>query len=145
MKPSLGLANSLLLATGFAVVGTISAFGQASQGPGGQTTMYDAKTETTITGVIQEVKEVPGPGRSTGTHLVVKAGDEVENIHVGPTWYLKEKNYAFAKGDQIEVIGSKVSFQGADVIVARQIKKGESTWTLRDERGIPLWSRRKNR
>lgn len=145
MKPSLGLAKSLLLAIGFAVVGAISVFGQASQGPGGQTTMYDAKTETTITGVIQVVKEVAGPGRSTGTHLVVKAGDEVENIHVGPTWYLKEKNYAFAKGDQIEVIGSKVRFQGADVIVARQIKKGESTWTLRDERGIPLWSRRKNR
>ncbi|MGC2831882.1 MAG: hypothetical protein WB627_06570 [Candidatus Acidiferrum sp.] len=145
MKPSLGLANSLLLATGLAVVSAISAFGQARQGPSGQTTMYDAKTETTITGVIQEVKEVAGPGRSTGTHLVVKAGDEVENIHVGPTWYLKEKNYAFAKGDQIEVIGSKVKIQGAEAIIARQIKKGESTWTLRDERGIPLWSRRKNR
>ncbi|MGB9467622.1 MAG: hypothetical protein WBR10_21110 [Candidatus Acidiferrum sp.] len=147
MKPLLGLPKPLLLATVLAALSAISTFGQASPGPGPvkSTTIYDPKTETTVTGVIQEVKEVPGAGRSTGTHLVVKAGEEVDDIHVGPTWYLKQQNYEFAKGDQIEVIGSKVKYQGADVIVARQIKKGGSSWTLRNARGIPVWSRGRNR
>jgi hypothetical protein len=103
--------------------------------------MYDAKTETTFAGAIQEVKEVPGTRRGTGTHLIVKGETETQEIHVGPTWYLNQQKYSFAKGDQIEVLGSKVKYQGADIIVARQIKKGGSTWTLRNEQGIPLWSR----
>jgi hypothetical protein len=145
MKPLFGAPKPLLLAAVLTVLSAISALGQADQGPGKRSPIYDPKTETTITGAIQEVKEVPGPGRGTGTHLIVKAGDEVSDIHVGPTWYLKQQNYAFAKGDQIEVLGSKVKYQGADVIVARQIKKEGNTWTLRDTQGIPVWSRGKNR
>lgn len=145
MKPSFDLPKLLLSATVLAALSAIFAFGQVSQGPGKGTRIYDPKTETTITGVIQEVKEIPGPGRTTGTHLVVKAETEVVDIHVGPTWYLKQQKYAFAKDDQIEVIGSRVKYQGADVIVARQIKKGDNTWKLRDERGIPLWSRGRSR
>lgn len=144
MKPLFGLPKALVLATVLAALGTISTFAQASQAPGKETRMYDPKTETTITGVIQEVKEIAGPGRSTGTHLVVKAGKEVVDIHVGPTWYLKQQKYAFAKDEQIEVTGSKVKYEGADVIIARQIKKGDDTWTLRNKQGVPLWSRGRN-
>ena len=145
MKPLLDLPKSLLSATLLATLTAIFAFGQVGQGPGKGTPVYDPQTETTTTGVIQEVKEVPGPGRSSGTHLIVKAGDELDDIHVGPTWYLKHHSCALAKGDQIEVIGSKVKYQGAATVVARQIKKGDKSWTLRDARGIPLWSRGRNR
>lgn len=145
MKTWLDFLKSFLPTTFFVALSAIVAFGQPSQGRGTGAPSYDLKTEITVTGVIQEVKEVPGPGRATGTHLVVKTGDELEDIRVGPTWYLKQQNYAFVKGDQIEVVGSKVKYQGAAAIVARQIKKGDNTWTLRDERGIPLWSRGRNR
>lgn len=66
MKPLLGLPKPLLLATVLAALSAISTFGQASPGPGPvkNTTIYDPKTETTVTGVIQEVKKVPGTGRS---------------------------------------------------------------------------------
>jgi len=107
--------------------------------------MYDPKTETTFKAVVQEVKEVPGPGRGTGTHLTVKSGDDVYDVHIGPTWYLRQQNYAFAKGDHVEVTGSKVKYQEADAIIARQIKKDGGTWTLRDAQGVPLWSRGRNR
>jgi hypothetical protein len=109
------------------------------------TPTYDPKTETTIRGVVQEVREVPGPGRSTGTHLTVKAGNDLYEVHMGPTWYLTKEKYAFVKGDQLEVTGSKVEYQDADTIIARQVKKDGKTWTLRDSHGIPLWSRHKNR
>jgi len=106
---------------------------------------YDPKTETTIRGVVQEVREVPGPGRSTGTHLTVKAGDDLYEVHIGPTWYLTQEKYAFAKDDQLEVTGSKMEYQDTDTIIARQVKKDGKTWMLRDSHGIPLWSRHKNR
>jgi hypothetical protein len=120
------------------IVSAASAWGQ---GHSTQSPIYNPKTETTFTGVIQKVTEVPGPGRGTGTHIVVKGDNETMEVHVGPTWYLEQKNYSFAKGDRIEVDGSKVQYAGADVIIARQIRKGDATWTFRNEQGIPLWSR----
>ena len=116
-----------------------------NQTRGTGTPTYDPKTETTIRGVVQEVKEIPGPSRSTGTHLTVKADDDLYEVHLGPTWYLTKEQYTFAKGDQLEVTGSKVKYQGADAIIAREVKKDGNTWTLRDSQGIPLWSRQKNR
>jgi len=124
------------------------AVGQTPQDPGTKGTrssMYNPKTEATISGVVQEIKEVPGPGRSSGLHLTVKADAAVYEVHVGPMWYLNQQKYSFAKGERIEVIGSNVTFQGADAMIARRIKKGEETWTLRDEQGIPAWSRRVSR
>jgi len=145
MKTRLDVRKSLLVATGLVALTAFVADARPRQGRGAGTAIYDLKTETTITGVIQEVKEVPGPGRSAGTHFTVKAGSDVHEVHVGPSWYLAQQKYALAKGDQVEVTGSKVKFHGADAIVARQIKKDGNTWTLRDAQGIPVWSRGKNR
>ncbi|HUL35602.1 MAG TPA: hypothetical protein VL128_17095 [Candidatus Eisenbacteria bacterium] len=110
-----------------------------------QSPRYDPKTETTVNGIIQEVKEVPGPGRSTGTHLVVKAGDELVAVHVGPTWYLQQVKCDLQKDAQVEILGSKVVFEGKDVVLARQIKEGGNEWTLRNAQGIPAWSKGQNR
>ena len=148
MKNPRNLQYLLAIGAMVVVVGAMQAYAQSGQGqmtgcPG--CPMYDPKTETTINGDVQEVKEISGPGKRTGTHLTVKAGNDVYDVHVGPTWYLTEENYAFAKGDQVEVIGSKVKYQGADAIIARQIKKDGNTWALRDAQGVPLWSRGKKR
>ena len=148
------LQYAVLITAVLVVLGAMRAHAQSEQGqmtgcPGCPT--YDPKTETTIKGTVQEVKEVPGygmgmhQGSGTGTHLTVKTDNDVYDVHVGPTWYLTREKYAFAKGDQVEVIGSKVKYQGADSIIARQIKKDGNTWTLRNAQGVPLWSRGKNR
>jgi hypothetical protein len=49
------------------------------------------------------------------------------------------------EGDQIEVIGSKVKYQGADALVAREVRKGGKALTLRNVQGIPQWSRGRRR
>lgn len=76
-----------------------------------------------------------------GTHLVVKFDAETLPVHVGPSAYVEQKGFSFAQGDQIEVTGSKIKFEGNDVIVAREIKKGDMVLTLRNKQGIPAWSR----
>ncbi len=145
MKNRRNLQHVLLIAAVLAALNVVAAYANSGQGQTTGNRMYDPKTETTLNGVVQEVKEIAGPGKGTGMHLKVKAGDAVYDVHVGPTWYLTQEKYTFVKGDQVEVVGSKVSYQGADAIIARQVKKGGNTWTLRDAQGIPLWSRGKSR
>lgn len=136
------LQYGVLVGTALMVFGVVRAYAQPGQGQTTGRPIYNPKTETTINAVVQEIREVPGPRRGTGTHLTVKVGNDAYDVHVGPTWYVTQEKFAFAKGDQIEVTGSKVKYQGSDAIIARQIKKDGSTLTLRDAQGTPLWSRR---
>jgi hypothetical protein len=133
----------------------LNAFLLTAQGPGPgagkQMRMYDPATETTFKGVIDDVSQVTpdsmkgmqmkGMGRGmTGTHLTVKTGDEVRTVMLGPSTFTESKGFKFAKGDNVEITGSKVTMGGTDYIVAREIAKDGKTLTLRDKTGTPLWS-----
>jgi hypothetical protein len=72
---------------------------------------------------------------------VLKTEKEALEVHLGPAAYLAERAIVIAKGDALEVLGSRVSIGQEPVLLARQIKKGEATWRLRDTSGRPLWSR----
>jgi hypothetical protein len=94
-----------------------------------------------MNGSVEEVKQVSGPRGRAGTHLSLKTDQETIDVHVGPSWFLTHNMISFDKGDQIEVTGSKVKFENSAVLIAREIKKGEKTITLRNAQGIPAWSR----
>jgi DNA/RNA endonuclease YhcR with UshA esterase domain len=118
-------------------------FAQRQTGQGNDAPRYDPATEVTVTGVVQEVKQVSRPGARGGTHLTLDTDAGALDIHVGPSAFLEKRGFTFAKGDQIEVTGSKVKYEGADAVIAREIKKGDKTLTLRNAQGIPAWSGRK--
>ncbi|MFY9608846.1 MAG: DNA-binding protein [Blastocatellia bacterium] len=103
---------------------------------------YDPATEATVTGIVQEVKQVAGSARWSGTHLTLDTDAGAFDVHVGPSAFLTEKGFTFAKGDQIEVTGSKVKYEAGDALIARVVKKGGKVLTLRDAKGFPVWSRR---
>ena len=114
---------------------------QMHHGRQGRMSQYDPKTEVTVKGTVEEVQERQAGGmRSAGIHLVLKTDSGNYDVHVGPAFFLKDHNYTFAKGDQLEVTGSKIKISGADALIAREIKKGSEIMTLRDAQGIPLWS-----
>jgi hypothetical protein len=120
------------------------AFAQLGKGPRKGMPNYDPATETTLKGTVEEVKEVECQMcrmGTTGTHLMVKSGSETLEVHLGPTAFLTEQKANFAKGDEIEVVGSKVKVNDSEALIAREVRKGEKTLTLRDAQGIPLWSR----
>jgi hypothetical protein len=107
--------------------------------------MYDAKTETTITGTVESIETITGPGGRGrrglgGTHVIVKTKADTLEVHVGPTAYLTEHKITLAKGDTVEILGSRVTIDDEPVLLARQITKGTDKWTLRDASGRPLWS-----
>jgi nitrogenase subunit NifH len=103
-----------------------------------KTPKYDKATETKIKGVIDELKTVEG--KDEGTHFYLKSGETKILVHVGPEKFLKEIEASYAKGDTVEVIGSKVkSSDGEDEILAKEITKDNNTVTLRDGKGEPAW------
>lgn len=113
---------------------------QMRRGGPGPTRMYNPATEVTLKGSVEAVNQVTGPRGWGGTHLSLKTDKETIDVHVGPSWFLAQHKMSFAKGDQVEVTGSRVKFGGQDALIAREIKKGSETFTLRDVRGIPAWS-----
>lgn len=130
----------LLIAIAISTLSVASALAQRGMGQGAGR-MYDPATETTVKGTVEEVKQIPGQrGGASGTHLIVKTDKETLEVHLGPTAFLEKEKFTFAKGDQIEVTGSKVKIGGADALLAREVKKGDKALTLRNAQGIPVWS-----
>ena len=133
----LGLAVPLFAASGLILSG---------QSRGSAVPNYDPATETTFKGTVEQVKEVDHSGyRGKGLHVTLKTAEGTFDVHLGPASFVT-KEITVAAGDQLEVVGSKVKSDGTESIIARSVKKGDKTATLRNSKGIPLWSggRRKN-
>jgi hypothetical protein len=75
-----------------------------------------------------------------GLHVTLKTSTESIVVHLGPAAYLKEKGFVIEAGDHLEILGSRVKVADESVVLAREVKKGERTLTLRDGSGRPLWS-----
>jgi len=81
----------------------------------------------------QARQEVSGP-----IYLKLNADSGTFAVYLGPSWFLESNGVKFAKGDQIEVTGSKL--QDKDMIIAREVKRGDQVLVLRNAQGIPDWS-----
>jgi len=101
--------------------------------------MYDPATETTLKGTIEAVSE-QARGQMMGTHFTIKAGDKTREVMLGPTKFITGKGFAFAKGDVVEVTGSKITMGAIDFVIAREVVKDGKTLTLRDKTGTPQWA-----
>src|SRR5690349_16852855 len=117
-----------------------SAYCQGMGGGMGAGRIYNPSTETTVSGTVDQVRTIARGFGGGGTHLDLKTESATLDVHLGPSAYLSSKGFQFAKGDQVEVTGSKVSLQGHDAIIAREVKKGNKVLTLRNAQGIPEWA-----
>ena len=125
-------------------VSVLSAIAQSGQ-RGPMMRNYDPKTEVTFIGSVESIDRMSYanmPGR--GIHLTVKTGDETSDVHLGPAAFIEGK-MAFKKGDTVQITGSKVTMMGKNTVIAREVKKGDQVLTLRDENGVPVWSRGRRR
>jgi len=104
---------------------------------------YDPATETTVKGTVGELKLVPPTGGKPLAYLVMKTGPDKEKdtvqIFLCPKSFLDQMGIAFKADEAIEVKGSKVKQDGADLILAREMVKGGETLTFRFPDGKPAW------
>ncbi len=121
---------------------TLSVGGQEAQTPRTQAPRYKFTTEVNVTGVVQEVKHQASPTGLLGTHLIVWVGSEKLDVHLGLT---RSEKVQFFPGDLVEVTGSRLRYANADLVLAREIKKGDQVLILRNSRGIVQPSRANHR
>ncbi len=137
---SLAASVAVLMLTGPTALAAQPRGGGQGGGP-----RYDTATEATVAGTVEAVEQITGRGGGRGrrglggTHLTLKTAAETLEVHLGPTAFLNEQKVVVAKGDTVEIIGSRVTVDDERVFIAKSVKKGSSVWTLRDASGLPLW------
>ncbi len=109
-----------------------------------QNRIYDPANVETVSGSVESVGTVvPKKGTYATVTLTLKTEKETITVHLGPQWYVAQLDTKITKGDVIEVKGSRVTFDGKPAIIAAEVKKGDNVLVLRDDAGIPVWSKRK--
>lgn len=88
---------------------------------------------------MEQLKLLPPTGGKPVVYLVMKSGQDTVQLFLCPKSFLDEMGVSFKAGDEIQVTGSKVKQDGADLILAREVIKGEDTLTLRFKDGKPAW------
>jgi len=102
---------------------------------------YNVKTVETISGEVVSVdKMTPIKGMSDGIHLILKTGKETVSIHLGPSWYIENQDIQIQPKDKVEIVGSRITFDGKPAVIAAKVKKGNEILQLRDDNGYPVWS-----
>ncbi len=142
--------NALVILSLVSIVISVNAFAQTDmrwRGGGGwgmgsqYGRMYDPKTIETVSGEVERVDMItPMKGMSSGVHLVVKTDKGPISVHLGPAWYIENQEVKIQPKDEVEITGSRVTFDGKPAIIAKEVKKGDEVLNLRDENGYPVWS-----
>jgi hypothetical protein len=100
---------------------------------------YDPQSEAKMKGTVDELKLPPKGSEKDAAHLMVKNGADLVDIYLCPKSFLDDMGVTFSKGDEIALTGSKIKAEGADLVLAREVIKGNDTVVLRDEKGNPVW------
>ena len=121
--------------------------GSRGWGPGSQYgRMYNPKTVETLSGEVVSIDKIaPMKGMHYGIHLMLKTAKETIAVHLGPSWYIENQDVKIAPNDKLEIKGSRVTLEGKPAIIAADVKKGDETLKLRDEKGYPVWAGWRNK
>ena len=101
---------------------------------------YDLHTEVKIKGTIEEVKLPPKGSEKEIVHLLVKNGTDSVDVYLCPKSFFDDMGMDFSKGDEITLTGSRVKQGETDLVLAREVVKGNNTFVLRDAKGDPVWN-----
>ena len=101
---------------------------------------YDLHTEAKIKGTIEEVKLPPKGSEKEIVHLLVKSGTDSVDVYLCPKSFFDDMGMDFSKGDEITLTVSKVKQGEAELLLAREVVKGNDTLVLRDDKGSPVWN-----
>jgi hypothetical protein len=122
----------------------IPAQAQKKQGSDSSVPKYDLHSETSIKGTVDELKLPANAGAKDFAQLMVKNGAEIVDVYLCPKSFLDDMGVSFTKGNEVTVTGSQVKQAGTDIVLAREVVKGDDRLTLRDDKGVPVWNWQKN-
>lgn len=100
--------------------------------------VYNPSAEVRFSAVITGVRQVT-EGPLTGTHVTAQSKAGVADVYLGPSDFLKIFKTNFPVGAGIQVIGARATVGDGQTIMAREVTEGDTTLTLRDFGGAPVW------
>jgi len=112
----------------------------AAAGPQDSPPFYSVDSERRIEGTVKDIVLEPRYGdRAAFLILLVeeKGPGALYRVEVSPAWFFDRDLH---KGEKVAVVGSyHAAKDGANVLIARQLRAGGETFMLRDSRGFPNW------
>lgn len=102
---------------------------------------YDRANELTVRGTVVEVRDLGRDAAPRGTYLILRTEAGTLRVHLGPRARLGKARPSLAAGDPVEVVGSLVRRDNTQILLARQVRKGDTVLTFRNDRGFPITGR----
>ena len=102
---------------------------------------YNTAAEAVYEGTVEDLRDRQCPvSGGVGSHIILKVedGNTIE-VHLGTVEFTRMVEMNVHKGDEIEVIGWKLEFEGVQTIFAREVKHGNETYVFRAKDGTPAW------
>jgi hypothetical protein len=131
LAPAIGL---LLLAAGTSVV-----IAQDKTAPH-ESYQYDTANQTKVTGTVEAVADYQCPvSGALGSHITVKTSGGTMEVHLAPAKFVKDYDITIHKGDQVEILGAKITYEGKPSMIAKSVAVDRVTFAFRDDHGKPLW------
>ncbi|MGZ4829765.1 MAG: hypothetical protein ACXV5J_13415 [Candidatus Angelobacter sp.] len=102
--------------------------------------VYTPTSEQTMRGWVVETRDFHCPVSGTmGSHITVKNETSTVEVHLAPASFMKQYEISIHKGDNVTVVGSKISFEGKTALIAKSVAVDRETYNFRDPTGKPLW------
>ena len=106
--------------------------------------LYDVREFEKIRVWVVGVKEeVPMPGMSPATILVVREGSNEIDVHLCPTWYREPGEIRLKKGERVKIKGVWAEINDKDIFMASKVKKDPDTEIIKvrlTKDGTPFWT-----
>jgi len=96
---------------------------------------YEKSTEVSLQGRILSVT-VAG---DDSVHLAVSSRGQTLDVFIAPQKFLKFLGIIYHQGEKVEIVGSRVTSQGAALLLARKVKREGDEISLRNAEGVPAW------
>ena len=74
-----------------------------------------------------------------GTHVLLDIPDGDIEVHVAPADFLVSNGFAITRHEVMDVVGSRITVNGEEMIVARELTQNGRTLAVRDADGMPRW------
>jgi hypothetical protein len=101
---------------------------------------YAPTSEQTMRGWVMETKDFQCPVTGTvGSHITVKSETGSIEVHLAPASFMKQYEINIRKGDNVTVVGSRITYEGKNALIAKSVAIGNETYNFRDQSGKPLW------
>ncbi|HXA86268.1 MAG TPA: hypothetical protein VNZ47_14400 [Candidatus Dormibacteraeota bacterium] len=101
---------------------------------------YGQLNEQTMRGWVVETRDFQCPVSGTiGSHITIKNETSTIEVHLAPAAFMKQYEISIHKGDNVTVVGSRITFEGKSALIAKSVAIGRETYNFRDQTGKPLW------